>query len=154
MILYGTKYSPRSLSPSVYPVELQTKPNSKKNSKKKSKKSKLKKQSTTPVNTTVLKQSVSSNKPNVHIVLFPTKNTSKLSPTRKDNIQMYPSSHRLYSLQNVDGRSAKKNLSPERNISPTTTGKNVCTEIAVFFACYAIIMYESLDTNVLILLFL
>jgi len=137
LILYGTKYSPRTLSPPVYPLELQTKPNSKKKSKKKPKKGKLKKQSTTPVST-FLKPSVSSNKPNVHIVLFPFKNSSKLSPTLKDNIQTYPSSHRLYSLQNVDGRPAKKNLSPERNISPTTTGKNVCMEITVFFACYAV----------------
>lgn len=142
LILYGTKYSPRS-SPPIYPVEQSTKPNTRKNSKnskKSSKKSKLKKLSTTPVST-FIKQNVSSYKPNVHFVLFPIKNSSKLSPTLTDNIQTYPSSYRLYSLQNVDGRPAKKNLSPERNISPTTTGKNVCMEITIFFACHDIIYY-------------
>lgn len=143
MILYGTKYPPRTLSPPIYPLE-KPKPNLKrnpKNKKKNSKKGKMLKQSTTPVST-VFKQSVSSYKPNVHFVLFPIKNSSKLSPTLTDNIQTYPSSHRLYSLQNVDGRPAKKNLSPERNISPTTTGKNVCMEITIFFACHAIIILQ------------
>lgn len=118
-------------------MEQSPRPNSRKNSKnskKNFKKGKFKKQSTTPVST-FTKQSVSSYKPNVHFVLFPFKNSSKLSPTLTDNIQTYPSSHRLYSLQNVDGRPAKKNLSPERNISPTTTGKNVCMEITILFAC-------------------
>jgi len=150
LILYGTKYSPRTLTSPIYPVDQQTKPNPLKNSKKNSKKGKLKKLSTTPVSTFV-KQSVSSNKPNVHIILFPFKNSSKLSPTLTDNIQTYPSSHRLYSLQNVDGRPAKKNLSPERNISPTTTGKIVCMEITIFFACNAIVLFLS---NRYILLYL
>jgi len=143
--LYGTKYSPRSLSPPIYPIEQSSKPNSRKSSKnpkKNSKKGKLKKQSTTPVST-FIKQSISSYKPNVHFVLFPIKNSSKLSPTLSDNIQSYPNSHRLYSLQNVDGRPAKKNLSPERNISPTTTGKNVCMKITILFACYVIIFYSN-----------
>lgn len=141
MILYGTKYPPRTLSPPIYPLEHSPKPNPRKNSKnikKKSKKGKVKKQSTTPVSTSI-KHSVSSYKPNVHFVLFPIKNSSKISPTLTDNIQTYPSSHRLYSLQNVDGRPAKKNLSPERNISPTTTGKDVCMEIKMFFACHVIL---------------
>ncbi|XP_025204350.1 furin-like protease 1, isoforms 1/1-X/2 isoform X1 [Melanaphis sacchari] len=123
LILYGTKYSPRTLSPNIYPVEQPPKPiprRNSKNTKKKSKKSKSQKQSTTSVST-LIKQNVSSYKPNVHIVLFPVQNSSKLSPTLTDNIQTYPSSHRLYSLQNVDGRQTKKNLSPERNISPTTS---------------------------------
>jgi hypothetical protein len=140
LILYGTKYSPRILSPPIYPLEHSLKSNTRKNSKnskKKSKKGKVKKQSTTPVSTS-RKQSVSSYKPNVHFVLFPNKNSSKISPTLTDNIQTYPSSHRLYSLQNVDGRPAKKNLSPERNISPTTTGKDVCMEINIFFACHVV----------------
>lgn len=143
MILYGTKYSPRTLSPPIYPVAQQTKPNSRKNSKKNLKKGKLKKQSTTPISTSI-KQNISSNKPNVHIVLFPFKNSSKLSPTLTDNIQRYPSSHRLYSLQNVDGRPAKKNLSPERNVSPTNTGKNVCMEVIVFFACPVIVILKKI----------
>jgi len=142
--LYGTKYSPRTLSPNIYPVEQSPKPiprRNSKNSKKKSKKSKSQKQSTTPIST-LIKQNVSSYKPNVHIVLFPIPNSSKLSPTLTDNIQTYPSSHRLYSLQNVDGRQTKKNLSPERNISPTTSGKNISMEIAIFFACHAIIILK------------
>lgn len=144
MILYGTKYSPRTLSSSIYPMEQSPKPTPRKNSKKTkkiSKKSKLQKQFTTPVST-FIKQNVSSYKSNVHFVLFPIKNSSKLSPTLTDNIQTYPSSHRLYSLQNVDGRPAKINLSPERNISPTTTGKNVCMEITIFFACCTIIILK------------
>ncbi|VVC39282.1 Peptidase S8, pro-domain,Peptidase S8, subtilisin-related,Peptidase S8, subtilisin, Ser-active [Cinara cedri] len=124
LILYGTKYAPRTISPPIYPVEQPPKPNPRKNSKstrKHSKKFKLQKQFTTPVST-FIKQNVSSFKPNVHFVLFPIKNSSKLlSPTLTDNIQTYPSSHRLYSLQRVEGRPAKKNLSPERNVSPTTT---------------------------------
>lgn len=137
LVLYGTKYSPRTVSPSTYPINLKpTKSNPRRNSKntKNSKKGKLKKQTTTPVST-MIKQNTSSYKPNVHFVLFPIQNSSKLSPTLTDNIQTYPSSHRLYSLQNVDGRPAKKNLSPERNISPTTTGKNVCMKINRHFLC-------------------
>lgn len=117
-------------------MEQQTKPKSRKNSKKNLKKSKLKRPSTTPVST-FIKQKVSSNKPNVHIVVLPFKNSSKLSPTLTDSVQTYPSSHRLYSLQNVDGRPAKKNLSPERNISPTSKGKNVCMKTS--FSLHVII---------------
>lgn len=145
MILYGTKYAPRTISPPIYPMEQPPKLNPRKNSKntrKHSKKIKLQRQSTTPVST-FIKQNVSSYKPNVHFVLFPIKNSSKLSPTLSDNMQTYPSSHRLYSLQKVEGRPAKKNLSPERNVSPTTTGKNVCMEITIFFACYAIVAFKE-----------
>ncbi|XP_050428301.1 furin-like protease 1, isoforms 1/1-X/2 isoform X1 [Adelges cooleyi] len=131
LILYGTKYAPRTLIPSIYPIEPLSKPNLRRNSKN-SKKSKLTKQSTTPISVnTLVKQGVSNNKPNVHFVLFPIQNSSKLSPTLTDIVQTYPSSHRLYSLQNVDGRSAKK-LSPEQNISPTTTASMTDWEMVFY----------------------
>lgn len=134
------------MSPPIYPVKQLPKPNPRKNSKNTRKHSKKfksqKQQSTTPVSF-FSKQNVSNYKPNVHFVLFPIKNSSKLSPTLTDNIQTYPSSHRLYSLQKVEGRPAKKKLSPERNVSPTTTGKNVCMEITIFFACHAIVIFKA-----------
>ncbi|XP_050537397.1 furin-like protease 1, isoforms 1/1-X/2 isoform X1 [Daktulosphaira vitifoliae] len=120
LILYGTKFSPRTTT-SNYPIGPILKQTSRRNQKN-SKKIKLISQNTTAGNKNILvKHEESSFKPNVHFVLFPIQNSSKLSPTLSDNIQIYPNSHKLYGLHNVNTKPAKKNLSPKSNTSPSTT---------------------------------